>query len=343
MDRPNGIDRRTLARHVSADVDRVAPLLARILLVRAIRQVRYHYGRGSLWVADDVISDCGGARGLAVAGAATRELARTLAPAHDVERDLTTAIAMVKQLNWTLIAERNAYADYSMVTDPDNNYIDPKRSEETWKRWQEHKDRIGDATGRLPADLGSGKVGSLLLDRAVDRVFERGWFFGIRAMLSAEEERLWRRQVLRVLLGAARVAPVRGRPAATGSLADDLRRGGQALVEATPNAWARQATSRLEEIAVPVLTGQEPLDARKVTVIRLTALCLTRESEAAKAPAAGEAFRDIVAGITLIERDTAAGSARDDGDLGAVSESAEDRVSPTRASPASPADGSASR
>ena len=325
MNRLSGIDRRTLACHIGADVDRAAPLLARILLVRAIRDILDGHDRGSLWVADDMISGCRGAGELAVAGATTRELARALAPAHDVDRDLTTAIAAVEHLNWSLKAEKNAYADYSLVTDPDNSHIDPERSDETWTRWQGHKDRVGNAVGGLPADLGDGKVGSLLLDRAIDRVFKRGLFYGIRWVFAGEPERMWRRRVAKVLLDAARVGLIRGRAAATGSLADDVRGGRRVLVEATSSAWARQAASRLEEIAVPVFTRQEPLTADKVTAIRLAALCLAHESRAARITAAGEAFRDIVVGITLMEQDTAAGSTRNGGTgIGAVSEPAEE-------------------
>ncbi|MFI0445920.1 hypothetical protein [Actinomadura sp. 6N118] len=304
MDRPSAIDRRTLARHIGADVDRAAPLLARILLVRAIRDILDGRDRGSLWVASDVIRDCGGAGELAVAGATTRDLAFALAPAHDVDRELTDAIAAVKRLNWSLEAEKNAYARYSLVTDPDNSYIDKERSDETWTQWQEHKHGVDNAVGGLPADLGDGRVGSLLLDRAIDRVFKRGLRYSIRYVFAGEPERLWRRRVVEVLVDAACVGR-RGRVAATGSLADDVRDGRRALVEATSNTWAPHAANRLEEIAVPVFTGQEPLTADNVTAIRLAALCLAHEARAARITAAVEAFLGIVVGITRMERDSA--------------------------------------
>ncbi|KAB2350304.1 hypothetical protein [Actinomadura rudentiformis] len=313
MDRPSGIDRRTLARHIGADVDRVAPLLARILLVRAIGDILGGRDREALWVAVDVISDCEGGGEFAVAGATTRALAGALAPAHDVDRDLTTAVTAVKQLNWTLKAEKNAYARYSVVTDPDNSYIDPEQSDETWTRWQEYKRGVDDAVGGLPADLGRGEVQSLLLDRAIDRVFERGLLYSIRYVFAGEPEGMWRCQVAKILLDAARVGLIRGRAGTVESLADDVHAGRRALVEATSSAWAREAANHLVEIAVPVATREEPLTADKVTAIRLAALCLAHESQAARMTAAGDAFRDVVVGITLMERDTAAGTTRNGG------------------------------
>lgn len=308
MDHPSGIDRRMLARHIGADVDRAAPLLARVLLIREIRGIRYR-GDNSLRVAMDMITDCGCAGELAAAGATTRELARALAPTHDVDRDLTTAIAAVKGLNWALQGEANSYANYSMCTAPDVHHV-RSRVDQAGKEWDKARRKVRAAVERVPANLGNGEIGSRLLDRAVYRAFRPGLLTQIRYYhFGHEPERAWRRRVAKEFLDAARVAMKRGRVAAVESLADNVRAIRQALIEATPRAWARQAASHLEETAVPVLTRQEPLTANKVTAIRLAALCLAHEPEARRITALGDAFCNIFVGITVLEQRTDAGPA----------------------------------
>lgn len=303
MDRPTRIDHRTLAHHIAADVDRVAPLLARLLVIRAIWHVRHRYGDHSLWVAQDMAADC--REELKAAGASTRELARALVPDHDVEGDLTAAIAGADRLNGAIRSESNAYARYSLATDPDI-YIDQRRAGQLNQEWREQTNHVQDSYHDLPKDLGNGKTGSVLLDRALARVFKRGMYYQARHyLLSGHPERAWRRRVSDVLQDAARVRLAHGNAAATGDLADHARAGRWALGDTAQDAWARRAASRLEEIAVPVLTGRRPLTPDKVTAIRLTALCLARELDAARIPAAGDPFRAVLVGITLMERDTA--------------------------------------
>ncbi|TDB89955.1 hypothetical protein [Actinomadura sp. 7K534] len=303
MDRPDGIDRRTFAHRIATDVDRVAPLLARILLARAVWNIRHHCGAHSLWVAKDVAADC--REELKAAGATTQELAHTLVPDHDCRRDLTTAIAGTARLSAAITGERSAYARYSLATDPDIS-IDKKRAGELGDDWQEQQDHVRNVLRGLPKDLGNGKSGSLLLDRAIDRVFKRGLYYQTRHYLfSREPERVWRRRVSGVLHGAACVRLVRGdAAAASGDLAGNIRGGRRALDDTAPSVWARQAASRLEEAVLPVFTGQEPLTAHKVTATRLTALCLACELDAARIPAAGDLFRGVVVKITQMEQDT---------------------------------------
>ncbi|MFG2091502.1 MULTISPECIES: hypothetical protein [unclassified Spirillospora] len=301
MDRPSAIDRRTLARHIAGDVDRVAPLLARLLVIRAIWNIRHRRGDHSLWVAQDMAADC--REELRAAGTTTRNLARALVPDHDVDHDLTTAITGADRLSTAIRSERDAYADYHLATDPDS--LDKQRAAEMGRRWQEKQDHAGEALRGLPGDLGRGEAGSLLLDRALDRVFERGPYYQARHYLfSREPERAWRRRVAGVLHDEASTAMVRGSRAATGDLAADLRHGCRALGDTAPSAWAGQAAGRLEHIAIPVFTGTKPLTPDKVTAIRLLALCLTCELETDRPSAAGDPFRVVVAGITSMERDT---------------------------------------
>ncbi|TDD91421.1 hypothetical protein E1293_02220 [Actinomadura darangshiensis] len=299
MDRPGGIDRGTLAGHIAGDVDRVAPLLARILLVRAVLNVRHHRSGHSLWVAKDMAADCRDE--LEEAGAATRNLARVLAPTHKVDRDLTPAITATDRLSSAVRSEGDAYARYSLATDPDIA-IDRERADKRGDEWEAERGSVRDAQRALPADLGSGQSGSLLLDRALDRVFERGMYYQARHYLfSREPERAWRRRVAGVLHDAACVRLARGNEAAAGDLAALVRTGRRALDGTAPSTWARQAAIRLEEIGGPVFAGREPATADKATAIRLLALCLAGESENS---AVGDPFRSVVIGITLLESDT---------------------------------------
>ncbi|MFB4306374.1 hypothetical protein [Actinomadura sp. GTD37] len=256
-------------------------------------------------MAKDMAADCG--EEIEAAGAATRELARALVPDHDAGRDLTPAIAGTSRLSSVVTSEDAAYARYSMATDPDIS-IDKERVGRLGTEWDEERGNVRDAFRGLPTDLGTGRTGSLLLDRALDRVFKRGLYYQARHYLfSGEPEREWRRRVAGVLIDAARVRLDRGNAAATGDLSRNVRDGRRALGGTAPSAWAGRAASRLEETAIPVLTGREPVTPGKVTAIRLAALCLAGEADAARVPAAGDPFRGLVAGITLRERESASG------------------------------------
>jgi hypothetical protein len=282
------MNRETLVRHVAADVDRVAPLLARLLLVQAVVRIRDRYNSGhSLWVARDMVSDC--REELLEAGATTRELARALVPDHDVDQDLTAAIAGTEQLSAAVRRESNSFWNYHHATDPDG-YIDKQRTDEAWEEWHEDKGRAESAYHALPSDLDGGETGSLLLDRALDHVFYRGLYYEIRHYhFSREPQRAWRRRVARVLTKAACARLDRGDAAGTGDLADSVREGRRVLDATAPSAAAH---------------GQEAYTATKGTAIRLMALCLARELEAARIRAADDPFRDVVIGITLMEQDS---------------------------------------
>jgi hypothetical protein len=302
MDVPNGIDRSALARHIAADVDLAAPLFARLLLVRAVSDIRHHRGGHALWVAKDVADDCGAE--LKAAGDTTRELARALVPGHDADYDLTPAIAATRRLSHAISSEDAAYARYSMATDPDIS-IDNKRAGQLGNEWDEQKGHLREARQAIPAGLAGGKTGSLLLDRALDRVFDRGMYYQARYYLfSRDPERQWRRRVAGVLQATACSKLDRGIEAAIGDLSVNVHDGRRALDGTAPSAWAQRAMNRLEAIATPVFAQQEPLTPRKATAIRLLALCLARETETARAPAPATPFRAVAVGITLLERDT---------------------------------------
>lgn len=294
MDHRSGIDREAVMRHVDDDWQRVLPLLGRVLLIRAVRGIRHHREH-SLWVAGDVIASTSE---LAVVGETTRRLAHALAPTHDVDRELASLIPSIEGLRWSREVEANAYARYSLRTDPDIAH-DPDRIEEAAQEWEAERRRAREAAERVPTRLGSGTVGSVLLDRALDRVFRRGFLYDIRHLHFAREpERAWQRRAGEVVRDAALAAWKRGRAAVVEDLADDVRTSRRLLDEAKPGEWARQVADRLEENAVPVLARREPPAPEEVTAIRLAALCLAHEQEARRSATLGDALCRVFVGIT---------------------------------------------
>ncbi len=93
------------------------------------------------------------------------------------------------------------------------------------------------------------------------------------------------------------------------TLADKVHSGQQALVDlfGTPDGaasrpWAHQVARNLQETALPIFTRQQPLTVDNATAIRLAALCLAAEADAREANQLGDTFREIAAGVTLLER-----------------------------------------
>ena len=60
--------------------------------------------------------------------------------------------------------------------------------------------------------------------------------------------------------------------------------------------------TRLQHNAVPVFERQQPLTSEVVTSIRLAALSLAAEADSLGPHELGGTFREIAAGVTLLER-----------------------------------------
>jgi hypothetical protein len=71
----------------------------------------------------------------------------------------------------------------------------------------------------------------------------------------------------------------------------------------TSSAWAYRVADHLEQAASSIVTEQHPMTANTATTIRLAALSLAAEADA-KDEGLGVPFREIAAGITLLERQT---------------------------------------
>jgi hypothetical protein len=66
--------------------------------------------------------------------------------------------------------------------------------------------------------------------------------------------------------------------------------------------WPTAVAERLQQTAVAVLERQTQLTSRDTTSMRLTSLCMAGEADARDQRHLGDAFREIAAGITLLER-----------------------------------------
>jgi triphosphoribosyl-dephospho-CoA synthetase len=94
------------------------------------------------------------------------------------------------------------------------------------------------------------------------------------------------------------------------TLADKVHSGRGALLEllepppdeAALPLWAYQVASNLEKTALPIFTRQQPLTSDTATALRFAALCLAAEADVRDANQLGDTFREIAAGVTLLER-----------------------------------------
>lgn len=94
------------------------------------------------------------------------------------------------------------------------------------------------------------------------------------------------------------------------TLADKVRSGREALFkifrspedDVRSDSWADQVASNFAEIALPIFTRQHALTSDTATALRITALCLAAEADTRGTYLVGDTFREIAAGITLLER-----------------------------------------
>jgi hypothetical protein len=95
------------------------------------------------------------------------------------------------------------------------------------------------------------------------------------------------------------------------SLADRVRSGVSAIErrvvvsQDASSPWTPLVVARrLAEVALPVFCWQRPLTPEAAIAVRVGALCLAAETDARALPDLGDLFRQIAAGVTLVERRT---------------------------------------
>jgi hypothetical protein len=124
---------------------------------------------------------------------------------------------------------------------------------------------------------------------------------------------------LRAAFGGALVAGGRvaegGHVLAPDCLADKVRSGLRAVERSmaagssaggpASSPWTVvQVARRLAEVALPVFCWQQPLTSDAAIAVRVGALCVAAEADARSVAGVGELFREIAAGVTLVERRT---------------------------------------
>lgn len=89
------------------------------------------------------------------------------------------------------------------------------------------------------------------------------------------------------------------------TLSDNVRRSRewfQSLSSLAPPTWPHdEVAARLEKQAVPIFGLEQPLSAEVATAVRLAALCLAAEADAKGEGLIGDGYREVAAGVTLME------------------------------------------
>jgi hypothetical protein len=76
----------------------------------------------------------------------------------------------------------------------------------------------------------------------------------------------------------------------------------ESTTERNGSAWACLVAGNLERESLPVFTRQRGLTPNSATGLRLAALCLAAEVRAHDQFELGDAFHEIAAGVTLLQR-----------------------------------------
>ncbi|MGH3912041.1 MAG: NACHT domain-containing protein [Pseudonocardiaceae bacterium] len=230
-----------------------------------------------------------------------RELARDLA--RDLDRELALARDRARDLGRACVLTRPLARDHAHTLDLDRDLV---------------------LTRDLDRDLALVLLRALALDLARARDLDRDLARDLARDLEDIRSRVMGRALASVLAGPLhRNASVTMWPAefarefvnvagvakadyivAPDTLADRVRSGHQGLTDLLgwPDPWTHQVARNLQEIALPVFSRQQPLTTETATAIRLAALCLAVEADIRQAHQLGDTFREIAAGVTLLER-----------------------------------------
>jgi hypothetical protein len=324
-DHPHLVDAATLASHVKDDAERSTPTLIRLLLLRSIVTVhvlisvfeRYLVGIRNHYYGPDPARDPDLARTTYVS---ILDLVLTLARDHALDLALT--------LDLTLALDRAL--DHALARARDLTHARDLTRDLT----RDHAHALGRARRlaktRAPAlDHAVALDGALDLDDALDRANGLGLLFDrdrelehlrARVMGCALTHALtrvlhrntsaatWLAKFAQELIDETGVAKA-DYVVSPDTLVDKVHSGHQALMNlfgppdgAAPLPWAHQVVRNLQETALPIFTRQQRLTKDTATAIRIAALCLAAEADVRDAHQLGDTFREIAAGVTLLER-----------------------------------------
>jgi NACHT domain-containing protein len=287
---PHLVDSATLTDQLRLDLDVAGPTLVRLLLLRAIVTTRF----------------------------LTRVLDRRLDRAVDVMLDhifdLTRTIDHISVIapHFEIRGVRDRVAELAIVLKHKRDtaavvvgeLIDEltcafNRADHTAVSTVLAGVSVDGLSDALPEDLSVNEALPRIMGTAMSRTFAR-------VLRHAPRPDAWHLQFTHLLveqvgLGqAAHVVPLE-------TLADKIERTCDAFTASLDSThpaqpWVRHVTRSLTEIAVPIALRQEPLTDVAATALRLAALCLAAEADAATVGQLGSAFREIGAGITLLQQ-----------------------------------------
>ena len=185
------------------------------------------------------------------------------------------------------------------------------------------RDRDRDLARDLVRDLARARDVALNLDRDLDRsladdldhgsVAVMGWALAQALTLALRrptDAKTWPAQFSEEFAGLVGIAD-NSYLVSLDTLADKTTDAVQAVQQIVigrgkPAGMPRAATvsRRLQQTAVVVFDQREQLTSGRATSMRLAALCLAAEADAQDQRPLGDAFREIAAGVTLLERRT---------------------------------------
>jgi energy-coupling factor transporter ATP-binding protein EcfA2 len=282
---PHAINAGALARHVNQDIERAMPTLSRLLLLRSVVRLR------------TLIVVMGAGRDRTRDRGRDRELSRELALAHALDREIDRvrdlnpelARALGLTLDHELDRDLKRAIDLTRDLERDLNRTDPRKRTATRTLSQT---RALDRVRTLNRDLVLGTALSHAIEQVLSHSFTAGW----PAMFA---------QAFIERTGISEGPCV----VSLDGLADKVHGGQRELLDllgpvkfqdAAP--WAYHVVNRLEETALPVVTRQVPMTPDTATALRLAALGLATEADVRDAKELGDTFREIAAGVTLLER-----------------------------------------
>ncbi len=310
---PHAIDAATLARHVSRDLDRSVPTLVRLLLLRSVAVVRIvarlcahtlSLAQGASGGRDltlDLYRDHTLARALlrTLEHAHALDPARGLGATRDLAHDLNLCLAraikvdnhLIRELTQDLHDARDLTLDLDLALDH-HLTTDQDRELDDALALDHIRDRHLGLDLTVDLDGPAAEVMGSALSQTLARVLRHD------TAVTA-----WRAEFSRTLLEETGAAPA-GYLVAPDSLARRVHNGHAALLDVLGSspAWATRVASRIEETASAVFAQRQPVTTRTATTVRLVALCLAAEADARDAATVGDTFREIAAGMTLLER-----------------------------------------
>jgi hypothetical protein len=331
---PHLVDTATLVSHVNDDIPRSITTLIRLLLLRSIITVRV-FAR-HLAPNRDHNRDRALTRALALALTLDHDPDLTRALGLDFDRDLAAAPGLDLDLDLDLELDRALNLDLALDRDRD---LDLARAlalardldRDLTRDLTRARDLALDLALDLDRALDLTRALDIALDRTLDRARDvprardvtrarvledlRAHFMGsalahalTRALQQYTPKSRWPLEFAQEFIAETGIAKTRY-VVSPDTLADKVQSGQQDLVNllgstdgAASLPWAHQVAINLQEIALPIFTRQQPLTKDTATTVRLAALCLAAEADARKANHLGNTFREIAAGVTLLER-----------------------------------------